>query len=97
LILDLIEGFETISNGFRLTVSGFIDIYLLSPRSADTSFPYSEPPLNPIKQASSISVEAFFISNQHLEINSLFSSQGIPLFPASCCNITEISPKGGSG
>jgi len=46
-------------NGFRLTVLCFIDMYLLSPRSADTSFPYSEPPLNPIKQASSISVEAF--------------------------------------
>jgi hypothetical protein len=46
-------------NGFRLTIVGFIDMYLLSQRSADTSFPYSEPPLNPIKQASSISVEAF--------------------------------------
>jgi len=46
-------------SGFRLTVLSFIDMQVLSPRSADTSFPYSEPPLNPIKQASSISVEAF--------------------------------------
>jgi hypothetical protein len=66
-------------NGFRLTVPGFIDMYLLSPRSADTSFPYSEPPLNPIKQASSISVEVFLYLISTLKSTVYYKSSRVQL------------------